>query len=62
MAYPRRVTDSMLDRIEQVARQRLAVPSDKQLAQELGCNIKLVQRWLTRKRVTLLGSMWKAKM
>ena len=53
MAYPRKVTDLMQTRLEQVIRQRLAMPSNKQLARELGCNVKLIERWMTRIRESL---------
>jgi hypothetical protein len=54
MAYPRKVTNLMLTRLEQVIRQRLAMPSNKQLARELGCNVKLIERWMTRIRLNLI--------
>lgn len=59
MAYPRKVTTEMLDRMEQVVLQRLAVPSDKEIAHELNCHIKLVQRWMTRIRTGMFHEKWR---
>lgn len=58
MPYPRKVTDAQLERLEGIARQRLAIPEDKQLAHELGMPIKTLQRWLVLIRKRLRGSTW----
>lgn len=46
MAYPPKLTEAAFARIEEVCLQRDAIPSDKELARELG-----VSRWTISKRM-----------
>jgi hypothetical protein len=49
MPRPRKITDQMRERIQQVLDTRKATPSDKQLAREAGCTVRglraYIQRW-----------------
>lgn len=58
MPYPRKVTDAQLQKIEAIARQRLAIPEDKVLAHEMGIPVKTLQRWLCWMRRKIQCSTW----
>lgn len=55
MPAPRKVTDAQIARLCEVGRRRLAlgeIPSDKQLARELGLSHRTVMDWMWRLRKT----------
>ena len=48
MANKRKVSIQMHQRLEEVARHRLSIPSNKQLAWELGCSVATVECYISR--------------